>query len=48
MRYMHRFHWVTIVDVERIPEDYLLELIKWSYNKAKSSLTKKLQKQIDQ
>ena len=33
-RYMARFHWVTIVDVSAVPEDYLHELIEWSYTKA--------------
>jgi predicted DNA-binding protein (MmcQ/YjbR family) len=33
-RYMGRFHWVTIVDVRAFPEDYLRELIAWSYDKA--------------
>ena len=42
-RYMHRFHWVTIVDVNQFNEDYLSELILWSYNKALQSLPKKQQ-----
>ncbi|TNJ33425.1 MmcQ/YjbR family DNA-binding protein [Arenimonas terrae] len=33
-RYMARFHWVTIVDVRTVPEDYLLELLEWSYARA--------------
>jgi predicted DNA-binding protein (MmcQ/YjbR family) len=33
-RYMARFRWVTIVDVCTIPDDYLQELIEWSYTKA--------------
>lgn len=33
-RYMARFHWVTIVDVNTLPTDHLLELIDWSYTKA--------------
>ena len=33
-RYMARFHWVTIVDVRTVPDDYLQELIAWSYTKA--------------
>lgn len=40
-RYMHRFHWVTIVNVARFDNDYLKELVGWSYEKAKSSLSKK-------
>ena len=33
-RYMGRFHWITIVDVSSVPEDYLLELVAWSYERA--------------
>ena len=33
-RYMARFHWVTIVDVDAVPVGYLQELIEWSYAKA--------------
>ena len=33
-RYLARFHWVTIVEVSAFPEDYLLELITWSYTTA--------------
>lgn len=40
-RYMGRFHWVTIVDVRTIDENYLRELVEWSYNKAWHSLSKK-------
>jgi len=46
-RYMHRFHWVTIVNVQSINEDYLKELIRWSFDKAVSSLPKKVQVTID-
>jgi len=46
-RYMHRFHWVTIVEVGEFYEDYLIELIQWSYNKALSSLPKKIQAEIE-
>ncbi|MEZ8130564.1 MmcQ/YjbR family DNA-binding protein [Enterovibrio norvegicus] len=42
-RYMHRFHWVTIVDVTVFNEEYLATLIAWSYSKAMSSLSKKAQ-----
>lgn len=45
-RYMHRFHWVTVVKVSSINGEYLSELIEWSYNKAFSSLPKKIQRQI--
>jgi predicted DNA-binding protein (MmcQ/YjbR family) len=33
-RYMARFRWITIVDVTTLPDDYLQELIAWSYSKA--------------
>lgn len=39
-RYMARFRWVTIVDVDSVPDDYLQELIAWSYQKALSGLPK--------
>ena len=40
-RYMGRFHWITIVQVEKFPEAYLRELIDYSYQKALSGLSKK-------
>lgn len=39
-RYMGRFHWVTIVQPLAIPEDYLRELVSWSYQRAADSLGK--------
>lgn len=39
-RYMARYHWVTIVDVNSFPESYLTELVEWSYRKALGSLSK--------
>lgn len=45
-RYMARFHWVTIVDVRSMPEDYLKELVAWSYNRALSSLPRRQQASI--
>ncbi|MYN10987.1 MmcQ/YjbR family DNA-binding protein [Pseudoduganella aquatica] len=39
-RYMGRFHWVTIVNVQHFPADYLAELLQWSYDKALSALSK--------
>lgn len=39
-RFMGRFHWVTIVEVDAFPEDYLAELVEWSYQKALKSLSK--------
>ena len=46
-RYMHRFRWVSIVNVRWIDEDYLKELVSWSYNKALSNLAKKVQAEIN-
>ncbi len=40
-RYMARYHWVTIVNVSSVPEDYLQELIEWSYARAVARPTKK-------
>lgn len=40
-RYMARYHWVTIVNVSSVPEDYLQELIEWSYARAVARATKK-------
>ncbi|HVL00206.1 MAG TPA: MmcQ/YjbR family DNA-binding protein [Dongiaceae bacterium] len=45
-RYMHRFHWVTVVSVSSLEADRLKELIRWSYQDAFSRLTKKSQKEI--
>ena len=39
-RYMGRFHWVTIVQPRVLPEDYLRELVTWSYHRAFHSLSK--------
>jgi len=45
-RYMYRFHWVTVVDVNTMNAKYLRELLDWSYNKAVSSLPKKVQNEV--
>ena len=45
-RYMHRFHWVTIVQVDAMDPHHLTELITWSYHKAMSRLPKKVQHAI--
>lgn len=45
-RFMARFHWVTIVDARRVPEDYLRELVDWSYRKAFLSLSRRRQTAI--
>lgn len=39
-RYLGRFHWVTVVDPNTLPKDYLLELIGWSYDQALRSLSR--------
>ena len=46
-RYMHRLHWVTIVNVSAFDSEYLSELVDWSYRKACSSLSKKAQKELN-
>lgn len=43
-RYMGRFHWVTIVNVNAFPAAYLTELVEWSYRKAFASLSKTKQR----
>jgi len=45
-RFMHRFHWVSVVNVELFDEGYLKHLIDWSYSRAVKSLPKKIQAQI--
>lgn len=45
-RYWHRFHWITIVNIEEFNDDYLKELADWSYHRALTSLTKKKQREI--
>lgn len=39
-RYMGRFHWVTIVQVDEFPSPYLVELVEASYRRALQSLSK--------
>ncbi|WP_315981037.1 hypothetical protein [Aliamphritea spongicola] len=40
-RYMHRFHWISIVHVAQLPDDYLQMLISDSYTRALNTLSKK-------
>ena len=40
-RYMGRFHWVTVVNVQTMPADYLRELVTWSYRHSAASLSKR-------
>jgi len=46
-RYMQRFHWVTLVKVDDMDEEYLKELIDGSYQMAFARLPKKTQTQIN-
>ena len=39
-RWMGRWRWVTVVDVRRVPEDYLRELVAWSYRDAIGKLSR--------
>lgn len=45
-RYMHRFHWVTVVDVTSVNTAHIKTLVQWSYQKALSGLPKRTQRQI--
>jgi predicted DNA-binding protein (MmcQ/YjbR family) len=38
-RYRGRYHWITIVEVEKFPVAYLRELVEWSYRHALESLS---------
>ena len=42
-RYRGRYHWVTIVKVQSVPEDYLAELVRASHRRALDSLSRKKQ-----
>jgi predicted DNA-binding protein (MmcQ/YjbR family) len=39
-RYRGRFHWITIVNVSSFPSRYLEELVRASYERALTSLTR--------
>jgi predicted DNA-binding protein (MmcQ/YjbR family) len=45
-RWMGRWYWVTVVDVRRMPEDYLRELVRWSYGRALGSLSGKRRREL--
>lgn len=45
-RYRARLHWVTVVDVQAVPEDYLKEWVEWSYRKALSGLSARRRAEI--
>jgi predicted DNA-binding protein (MmcQ/YjbR family) len=38
-RYRGRYHWITIIEVEKFPAAYLRELVEWSYQHALQSLS---------
>lgn len=46
-RYMYRYYWVTVVNVNTVDSSYIKELINWSYTKALNSLSKKQQTEIN-
>ncbi|MFD0738879.1 MmcQ/YjbR family DNA-binding protein [Lysobacter koreensis] len=45
-RWLGRYHWVTVVDVRRVPAAYLRELVRWSYRRALGSLSKRQQARV--
>ena len=45
-RYRGRYHWITVVDVGRFPEPYLVDLVEWSYQRAFGKLTGAKQRAI--
>ena len=45
-RWMGRWYWVTVVDVRRVPEDYLRELVTWSYRNALDKLSRKRRREL--
>ena len=45
-RWMGRWYWVTVVDVRRVPEDYLRELVTWSYRRALGTLSGKRRREL--
>lgn len=45
-RYRGRHHWVTIVQVQAMPESYLRELLQDSYARALSTLSAKKRRDI--
>ena len=47
-RFMGRYRWVTIVDVRNVPEDYLRELVEWSYQTAVATLSRKRQRLLQE
>ncbi len=46
-RYMARFHWITLIEVNAIPEEWLQNWVLGSYHQAVSQLSKKRQREIN-
>tara|TARA_R110000751_G_scaffold50401_3_gene111429 strand:- start:594 stop:953 length:360 start_codon:yes stop_codon:yes gene_type:complete len=40
-RYLQRFHWITLVNVQQMPGEQLRELIDWSYARALQALSQR-------
>ena len=45
-RWMGRWYWVTVVDVRRVPEAYLRELVDWSYRNALGKLSRAMRAKL--
>ncbi|MDR0184817.1 MmcQ/YjbR family DNA-binding protein [Lysobacter arvi] len=45
-RWTGRWYWVTVVDVRRMPEAYLRELVTWSYERALGALSGKRRREL--
>ena len=45
-KYLARYHWITIEQIEAVDEEYLQALILWSYQTSRESLPKKLQGEL--
>lgn len=45
-KYLARFHWITIEQLESVSEEYLEELILWSYQKSVAGLPKNQQQEL--
>ena len=46
-KYMSRFHWVTIVNIDLFDEGYLRELLEWSYRRSVKTLPKRVQAELN-
>lgn len=45
-RWMGRHRWVTVVDVQTVPADYLRELVEWSHRDALEKLSRKRRNEL--